>query len=45
MQYATFHGTVIQISDSLSLGENKEEFIGGEEQSVKLTNFYLDIYF
>lgn len=28
-------------SDSLSLGDNKEEFTEGKESSVKLMNFYL----
>ena len=31
-------------SDSLSLGDNKEEFTEGKESSVKLMNFYLDFF-
>lgn len=29
-------------SDSLSLGENEEEFTKGKESSIELINFYLD---
>lgn len=52
MQCSTFHetdnmenSTKLGSSNSLSLGDNKEEFTEGKESSVKLMNFYLDFFF
>ena len=52
MQCSTSHetdnmenSTKLGSSNSLSLGDNKEEFTEGKESSVKLMNFYLDFFF